>query len=49
MTLDGLIAGNYSVKVIVTDKEGASDEAVATIDVEPEKDYPPTANAGKLT
>ena len=31
----------------MTDKDGASDSAIAEIDVEPEKDYPPTANAGE--
>jgi hypothetical protein len=31
----------------VTDAEGASDEATASIVVEEEKDYPPTANAGE--
>ena len=47
LTLDSLIAGNYTIKVTVTDAEGASDSTEAFINVEPEKDYPPTANAGE--
>lgn len=46
LTLDGLIAGDYVVRVIVEDKDGAKDQAEASLHVEPEIDYPPTANAG---
>ena len=47
ITLKDLIPGNYTVKVTVTDKDQASDSALATIMVIPEPDYPPTANAGE--
>ncbi|TRY71683.1 hypothetical protein TCAL_16200 [Tigriopus californicus] len=48
LTLDDLIAGNYIIQVTVTDGDGAkSVVAEATIDVVPETDYPPTANAGE--
>jgi hypothetical protein len=47
LTIEDLIEGNYVVKVTVTDADGASDSAEATIIVQPEKDYPPTANAGR--
>ena len=47
ITLKELIPGNYTVKVTVTDKDQASDSALATIMVIPEPDYPPTANAGE--
>ncbi len=47
ITLTDLIAGNYTVKVTVSDEEGASDERLATIVVHEMNDYPPTANAGE--
>lgn len=47
LTLDNLVAGNYTVKVIVTDKDGASDQALARLNILPETDYPPVANAGE--
>ena len=37
---------NYSLRVTVTDTDGASDSAVAKVRVNEEKDYPPVANAG---
>jgi len=47
ITLEKLVAGSYTVKVKVTDSEGAYDQAEAAITVEEEQDYPPTANAGE--
>ena len=41
LTLDNLIAGNYSIKLVVTDQDGATDEAVSALYVVPETDYPP--------
>ena len=46
LTLDDLIAGNYTIKVTVTDGDGASNTSEARVMVVPETDYPPSANAG---
>jgi len=46
LTLDDLIAGNYTIKLTVTDSDGQSDSAVALLTVFKETDYPPKANAG---
>ena len=46
ITLEKLVVGNYSLRVTVTDSDGASDSAVAKVRVNEEKDYPPVANAG---
>ena len=47
ITLENLIAGNYVIKLKVTDKDGATDTGTASLEVMEEKDYPPTANAGE--
>ena len=46
ITMEKLVAGNYSIKVTVTDSDGATDSAIAKLVVMGETDYPPTANAG---
>ena len=47
VTLVNLTAGNYSVKLTVTDEDGAADSAIAAIQVLKETDYKPKANAGE--
>lgn len=47
LTLDNLIAGNYSVKLVVTDGDGVTDSALSILQVLKETDYPPKANAGE--
>lgn len=47
VTLENLLAGNYTIKVTVTDSDGAFDSAMAKLQVIEEKDYPPSANAGE--
>ena len=42
-----LLLGNYTVKMTVTDKDGASNSTLAFVEVIEETDYPPTANAGE--
>jgi len=46
LTLDDLIAGNYTVQLTVKDEDGETDSAVAHLLVLKETDYPPVANAG---
>ncbi len=47
LTLGELVAGNYTLKVTVVDKDGASDSTQAKLVVNEETDYPPIANAGE--
>ena len=47
VTLVNLTAGNYTVKLTVTDEDGAADSAIAAIQVLKETDYKPKANAGE--
>ena len=47
ITLEKLVVGNYSLRVMVTDSDGATDSAIAKVTVAEEQDYPPTANAGE--
>ena len=49
ITLTNLIAGNYSIRLMVTDEDGASDITTATLVVVPETDYKPTPTATTLT
>ena len=46
ITLENLVVGNYSLRVTVTDSDGASDSAEAKMTVNEETDNPPKANAG---
>ena len=46
ITLNNLSTGNYTVKMTVTDEDGASDTAEATIEVMKDTDYKPKAVAG---
>lgn len=46
ITLTNLTTGNYTVKMTVTDEDGASDTAEATIEVLKDTDYKPKAVAG---
>ena len=47
ITLSDLTAGNYTVKLTVTDEDGETDSTTATIEVVKDKDYPPKAVAGE--
>uniref|UniRef100_A0A0K2TVX1 Dyslexiaassociated protein KIAA0319like proteinlike [Bombus impatiens] n=1 Tax=Lepeophtheirus salmonis TaxID=72036 RepID=A0A0K2TVX1_LEPSM len=47
LELKNLILGNYSIRLTVTDSDGVSDSTNSTLLVLPQKDYPPTANAGE--
>ena len=47
ITLSDLTAGNYTVKLTVTDEDGEADSTTATIEVVKDKDYPPKAVAGE--
>ena len=46
ITLTNLTTGNYTVRMTVTDEDGASDTAEATIEVMKDTDYKPKAVAG---
>ncbi len=46
LSLSGLIAGQYSYRLTVTDNSGASSSALANIIVAPAPNIPPVANAG---
>ena len=47
LSLTNLTAGNYTIRLTVTDEDGASDETTATLIVVPDTDYKPKANAGE--
>ena len=47
LSLTNLTAGNYTIRLTVTDEEGASDATTATLVVVPDTDYKPKANAGE--
>ena len=49
ITLTNLIAGNYSIRLMVTDEDGASDITTATLVVVPETDYKPTPTPTTLS
>jgi len=40
------VAGNYTIKLTVTDEEGEVNSSFASVEVVKETDYPPEANAG---
>ncbi|KAK5854814.1 hypothetical protein PBY51_004973 [Eleginops maclovinus] len=46
LTLTGLVPGNYTFNLTVTDSDGAKNWTQATLLVNKAKDYPPVANAG---
>jgi len=47
LSLTNLTAGNYTIRLTVTDEDGASDTTTATLVVVPDTDYKPKANAGE--
>ena len=47
LELDLTQPGNYTFELTVTDSQGLTDSAKATVVVTEEQDDPPTANAGK--
>jgi len=47
LSLKNLQEGNYTLSLTVTDGDGATDKATATVIVLAEMDYPPNANAGE--
>ena len=47
ITLSNLTVGNYTLKLTVTDKDGLTDSATATVEVVKDTDYPPKAVAGE--
>ena len=47
LSLTNLTAGNYTIRLTVTDKDGAKDTATAELMVVPDTDYKPKANAGE--
>ncbi|XP_015245285.1 PREDICTED: dyslexia-associated protein KIAA0319-like protein homolog [Cyprinodon variegatus] len=46
LTLTGLVPGNYTFSLTVTDSDGATDSTQASLSVNKAKDYRPVANAG---
>ncbi|XP_010789595.1 dyslexia-associated protein KIAA0319-like protein, partial [Notothenia coriiceps] len=46
LTLTGLVPGNYTFNLTVTDSDGAKNWTPSTLLVNKAKDYPPVANAG---
>uniref|UniRef100_A0A1A7YRW2 KIAA0319-like n=2 Tax=Iconisemion striatum TaxID=60296 RepID=A0A1A7YRW2_9TELE len=46
LTLTGLVPGNYTFSLLVTDSDGATNWTQATLSVNKAKDYQPVANAG---
>ncbi|XP_074469594.1 dyslexia-associated protein KIAA0319-like protein isoform X2 [Sebastes fasciatus] len=46
LTLSGLVPGNYTFSLTVTDSDGATNSTQATLLVNKAKDYRPVANAG---
>ncbi|XP_059205443.1 dyslexia-associated protein KIAA0319-like protein [Centropristis striata] len=46
LTLTGLVPGNYTFSLTVTDSNGAKNSTQASLLVNKAKDYPPVANAG---
>lgn len=47
LTLENLIAGNYTIRLTVSDEDGGSDSASAILIVLKATDYKPKANAGE--
>ncbi|CAG5866061.1 unnamed protein product [Menidia menidia] len=46
LTLKGLVPGNYTFSLTVTDSDGATNSTLASLSVNKAKDYRPVANAG---
>jgi hypothetical protein len=47
LSLNNLTAGNYTIRLTVTDEDGATDTTTAMLVVVPDTDYKPKANAGE--